>query len=112
MKITDASAILTRLAMDAGANCEEKVQQHTSKFIRSAKKVTDEFDGEVQIELYGHWTMEDAQAWVDMGIKQAIYHRSRDAELAGVSWTEEDLYKMQNLSNSGIGIIHHWWYCS
>ncbi len=48
--------------------------------------------------------MEDAQAWVDMGIKQAIYHRSRDAKggSPGVSWTEEDLIKMQKLSDIGI----------
>ncbi|MFA0054278.1 3-keto-L-gulonate-6-phosphate decarboxylase UlaD [Vibrio echinoideorum] len=102
MKITDASAILTRLAMDAGANWVTVSAAAHIETIRSAKKVTDQFGGEVQIELYGHWTMEDAQAWFDMGIKQAIYHRSRDAELAGVSWTEEDLHKMQNLSDIGI----------
>ncbi len=37
-----------------------------------------------------------------LGISQAIYHRSRDAELAGVGWTEEDLVKMRALSAMGI----------
>jgi 3-dehydro-L-gulonate-6-phosphate decarboxylase len=37
-----------------------------------------------------------------MGITQAIYHRSRDAELAGVTWTDADLIKMQQLSDLGI----------
>ncbi|MCW8346604.1 3-keto-L-gulonate-6-phosphate decarboxylase UlaD [Vibrio sp. ZSDZ65] len=102
MKITDASAILSRLAMEAGANWVTVSAAAHIETIRAAKKVTDEFNGEVQIELYGHWTLEDAKAWVDMGITQAIYHRSRDAELAGVSWTEADLEKMHKLSELGI----------
>ena len=102
MKITDASAILTRLAMQAGANWVTVSAAAHIETIRSAKKVTDEFNGEVQIELYGHWTLDDAKDWVEMGITQAIYHRSRDAELAGVSWTDEDLKKMKSLSDLGI----------
>ncbi|NNN43977.1 MULTISPECIES: 3-keto-L-gulonate-6-phosphate decarboxylase UlaD [Vibrio] len=102
MKITDASAILARLAMEAGANWVTVSAAAHIETIRSAKRVTDEFNGEVQIELYGHWTMEDAKAWIEMGITQAIYHRSRDAELAGISWTQQDLNKMQELSNLGI----------
>ncbi len=52
MKILDASAILTRLAMDAGANWVTVSAAAHIETIRSAKKVTDRFDGEVQIELY------------------------------------------------------------
>jgi 3-dehydro-L-gulonate-6-phosphate decarboxylase len=102
MKITDASAILSRLAMEAGANWVTVSAAAHIETIRSAKNVADEFHGEIQIELYGHWTFEDAKAWVDMGITQAIYHRSRDAELAGVSWTQEDLAKMTQLSDLGL----------
>jgi len=102
MKITDASAILAKLAMQAGANWITVSAAAHIETIRSAKKVTDEFNGEVQIELYGHWTLDDAKDWVEMGITQAIYHRSRDAELAGVNWTEGDLKKMQSLSGLGI----------
>jgi len=102
MKITDASAILTRLALEAGANWVTVSAAAHIETIRAAKKVTDQYGGEIQIELYGHWTFSDAQQWVDMGITQAIYHRSRDAELAGVSWTEQDLIKMSRLSEIGI----------
>jgi len=102
MKITDASAILAKLAMQAGANWVTVSAAAHIETIRSAKKVTDQFNGEVQIELYGHWTLDDAKDWVEMGITQAIYHRSRDAELAGVNWTEADLEKMQSLSDLGI----------
>lgn len=102
MKITDASAILTRLAMQAGANWVTVSAAAHIETIRAAKKITDEFKGEVQIELYGNWTYDDASDWVAMGIRQAIYHRSRDAELAGVNWTENDLVKLKKLSDLGL----------
>ena len=62
----------------------------------------DRYDGEIQIELYGNWTMEDVQIWRNLGISQAIYHRSRDAELSGVTWNKNDLEKMYQLSQKGI----------
>jgi 3-dehydro-L-gulonate-6-phosphate decarboxylase len=102
MKITDASVILTKIALAAGANWVTVSAAAHIETIRAAYKVAQEYSGEVQIELYGHWTLDDAKAWVEMGITQAIYHRSRDAELAGVTWTREDLMKMKALSDLGI----------
>ena len=78
----------------------------------ACKKVADDFNAahpelkvkkEIQIEIYGNWTVEkDAQEWVDLGVKQAIYHRSRDAELAGKGWTAEDIELMKQLSAKGL----------
>ena len=65
----------------------------------------DQYNGEIQIELYGNWTMKDVQNWRDLGISQAIYHRSRDAELSGVTWNKDDLEKMHQLSEKGIALI-------
>ncbi|MGL4858260.1 MAG: 3-keto-L-gulonate-6-phosphate decarboxylase UlaD [Enterobacteriaceae bacterium] len=102
MKITDGGAILTRLALEAGANWVTVSAAAHIATITACKKVADELGGEIQIELYGNWTMDNARQWVELGIKQAIYHRSRDAELAGVNWTEEDLIRMRELSELGL----------
>ncbi|MFV0448472.1 MAG: 3-keto-L-gulonate-6-phosphate decarboxylase UlaD [Vibrio sp.] len=102
MKTTDGGAILSRMAFEAGADWITVSAAAHIATIEVCKKVADEFNSEIQIELYGNWTMEDAQAWVDLGITQAIYHRSRDAELAGVGWTGEDLEKMRKLSDLGL----------
>lgn len=102
MKTTDGGAILARMAFEAGADWITVSAAAHIATIAACKKVADELNGEIQIELYGHWTMDDAQAWVDLGITQAIYHRSRDAELAGVGWSEDDLSKMRQLSDLGI----------
>ncbi|EJE8691331.1 TPA: 3-dehydro-L-gulonate-6-phosphate decarboxylase [Vibrio vulnificus] len=102
MKTTDGGAILARMAFEAGADWITVSAAAHIATIKACKKVADEFNGEIQIEIYGNWTMQDAQAWVDLGITQAIYHRSRDAELAGVGWTEADLHKMRELSQLGL----------
>ena len=60
--------------------------------------------GEIQVELYGDWTYEQAQLWLDAGINQAIYHQSRDALLAGETWGEKDLNKVKKLIEMGFKV--------
>jgi len=102
MKTTDGGAILSRMAFEAGADWITVSAAAHIATIEACKKVADECNSEIQIEIYGNWTMNDAISWGNLGITQAIYHRSRDAELAGVGWTEKDLAKMHQLSELGI----------
>ncbi|MDE1325144.1 3-keto-L-gulonate-6-phosphate decarboxylase UlaD [Vibrio aestuarianus] len=102
MKTTDGGAILARMAFEAGADWITVSAAAHIATIGACKNIADELGREIQIEIYGNWTFADAQAWVDLGITQAIYHRSRDAELAGISWTNEDLEKMHQLSELGL----------
>lgn len=102
MKITDGGAILSRMAFEAGADWLTVSAAAHIATIAACKKVADEFGREIQIEIYGNWTFDDAKKWVDLGIRQAIYHRSRDAELAGVGWTHDDIEKMHQLSALGL----------
>jgi 3-dehydro-L-gulonate-6-phosphate decarboxylase len=66
----------------------------------AAKNVMDD----IQVELYGDWTFEQAQQWFDNDIKQVVYHQSRDALLAGKKWSEEDLNKIQRLIDLGFKV--------
>lgn len=102
MKTTDGGAILARMAFEAGADWITVSAAAHIATIGACKNIADELGREIQIEIYGNWTFTDAQAWIDLGITQAIYHRSRDAELAGISWTNEDLEKMRRLSELGL----------
>ena len=65
--------------------------------------------GEIQIELYGDWTFEQAQLWLDAGISQAIYHQSRDALLAGETWGEKDLNKVKKTHRHGLPCVCNRW---
>ncbi|WP_228306086.1 glycogen/starch/alpha-glucan phosphorylase, partial [Klebsiella michiganensis] len=42
------------------------------------------------IELTGYWTWGQAQEWREAGVQQVVYHRSRDAQAAGVAWGDAD----------------------
>lgn len=111
LKTTDAGAVLAKMAFDAGADWLTVSAAAHPATKAACKKVADEFNAanpdlkvkkEIQIEIYGNWTLEDAKQWREFGVTQAIYHRSRDAELAGKGWTAEDIELMKALSALGI----------
>ncbi|KUJ00361.1 3-keto-L-gulonate-6-phosphate decarboxylase UlaD [Vibrio sp. MEBiC08052] len=102
MKLLDAGETLAEMAFANGANWVTVGAAAHIETIRSAQRVAQQFDGEIQIELFGHWTIEDAKLWVESGVTQAIYHRSRDAQAAGVGWGEHDLVQMEQLSEVGL----------
>lgn len=112
LKTTDGGAILAKMAFEAGADWLTVSAAAHIATIAACKKVADEINAtqqltrpkEIQIEIYGNWTFEDAAEWVKLGIKQAIFHRSRDAELAGKGWTDEDIEKMVRLEAIGLEV--------
>lgn len=104
MKTTDAGSILAEMAFKAGADWLTVSAAAHIATIESCKKVADRYNKEIQIEIYGNWTFDDARAWVGLGITQAIYHRSRDAEAAGKGWTDDDLTTMKKLSDLGLSL--------
>ena len=71
---------------------------------KGALDVAKEFNGDVQIELTGYWTREQAQEWREAGIQQVVYHRSRDARVAGVAWGEADINAIKRLSDMGFKV--------
>ncbi len=101
MKLLDAGETLAHMAFEHGANYITVGAAAHIATVQAAKAVADEFNGEVQIELFGKWDMDDAKAWLDSGITQAIYHRSKDAQSAGQNWSEQDLKTMSQLSELG-----------
>ena len=83
-KIADAGKILSRMCFEANADWVTVICCADINTAKGALDVAKEFNGDVQIELTGYWTWEQAQQWRDAGIQQVVYHRSRDAQAAGV----------------------------
>ncbi len=111
LKTTDGGAILAKMAFEAGADWLTVSAAAHPATKAACKKVADEINilhpelkipKEIQIEIYGNWTLNDAQEWLNLGVTQAIYHRSRDAELAGKGWTQTDIDLMKALSDMGL----------
>ena len=99
-KCADAGGTVAKNNAVRGADWMTCICSATIPTMKAARKAIEDINpdkGEIQVELYGDWTYDQAQQWLDAGISQAIYHQSRDALLAGETWGEKDLNKVKNL---------------
>lgn len=101
-KVADAGETLAQQAFKAGANWMTVICAAPLATIQTAHNVAQEYQAEIQIELFGNWSFEDAKSWYQSGIRQAIYHRGRDAQASGQQWGQEDLDRMKQLSDIGL----------
>lgn len=99
-KCADAGGTVAKNCADAGADWMTCICSATLPTMKAAAVEVDQ----IQVELYGDWTYEQAQNWLDAGIDQAIYHQSRDALLAGDTWGEKDLSKVKKLVEMGFRV--------
>jgi 3-keto-L-gulonate-6-phosphate decarboxylase len=106
IKGADAGKTLAELCFGAGADIMTAICSADINTMIAMKKVGLSYgpDKDVQVELYGDWTFEDAQMWLDNGINQLVYHRSRDAELAGKTWGPVDFEKIGKLCEMGFKV--------
>jgi len=106
IKGADAGLVLADICFKAGADTMTAICCADVNTMISMLKVGKTYgeDKDVQVELYGDWTFEQAQSWLDNGLTQVVYHRSRDAELAGKSWGEEDFTKIGKLCDMGFKV--------
>ncbi|CAI1508960.1 3-keto-L-gulonate-6-phosphate decarboxylase UlaD [Serratia proteamaculans] len=102
LKVADAGGTLAQQAFSHGANWMTVICAAPLTTMASALEVAQQHQGEIQIELFGRWTLDDARQWRELGIRQAIYHRGRDAQASGQTWSQQDLDLMKALSDLGI----------
>ncbi|MEG1210870.1 MAG: 3-keto-L-gulonate-6-phosphate decarboxylase UlaD [Leclercia sp.] len=101
-KVADAGETLTQQALDAGANWMTIICAAPLATVEKGHAAAAARGGEIQIELFGNWTFDDARDWYRTGVRQAIYHRGRDAQASGQLWGEADLARMKTLSDIGL----------
>ncbi|MDF0478945.1 3-keto-L-gulonate-6-phosphate decarboxylase UlaD [Vagococcus sp. PNs007] len=99
-KCADAGTTVAKNVAEGGANWMTAICSATLPTMEAALKEVDE----LQVELYGDWTLEQAKEWYKLGISQVIYHQSRDALLAGGSWGKKDLNQVQALIDLGFKV--------
>jgi 3-dehydro-L-gulonate-6-phosphate decarboxylase len=104
LKVADAGQVLAEAVFSAGASWMTVICSAPPATKAKAAEIARAHGGEIQIELYGHWTMEDAAQWRELGIRQVIYHRGRDAELAGQGWGPTDLGRIAALAEAGMEV--------
>jgi len=99
-KCADAGGTVAKNCKNSGADWMTVICCATIPTMKAAAKEIDD----IQIELYGDWTFEQAEKWLAAGISQAVYHQSRDALLAGETWGEKDLEKVRKLIDMGFRV--------
>lgn len=104
LKVADAGSVLADMVFTAGADWMTVICSAPVATIEKANEIARRHDGEIQIELFGNWTFDDAREWYKVGVKQAIYHRGRDAEAAGQSWSQADIDRAKGLCDLGFEV--------
>lgn len=99
-KCADAGGTVARNVAKAGADFMTVICCATIPTMEAAQKEVKE----LQVELYGDWTYQQATEWRQIGIKQVIYHQSRDALFSGETWSEKDLSKVKTLIEMGFDV--------
>ncbi len=98
LKAADAGTTVAEIVFSQGATWMTVICCAPYATMEAALAVAKKYQGDVQIELYGDWTFEQAEKWLEIGLTQVIYHRGRDAEFAGQKWGEADLAKIRKLA--------------
>jgi 3-dehydro-L-gulonate-6-phosphate decarboxylase len=105
VRIAEAGGLISKLAFEAGANWVSVVSGATLTTVEVVVNEARKYNGDVQIELFDGWTMDDARHWRELGVGQVITHRSRDAEARGeLTWTERDFEEIRNLAELGFKV--------
>ncbi|MGA2481228.1 MAG: 3-dehydro-L-gulonate-6-phosphate decarboxylase [Spirochaetia bacterium] len=102
-KAADGGAGLAEMAFSRGATWLTIISCALTA-MKASLPVARKFSGDIQIALYGEWTMKQAEEWKHNGLKQAIYHRAFDAEAAGEDWSERDLERIKGLASMGFEV--------
>lgn len=104
LKAADAGTTVAEIVFSRGATWMTVICCAPYATMAAALEVAKSYQGDIQIELYGDWTFEQAARWQELGLTQAIYHRGRDAEFAGQKWGETDLSKIRKLTEMGFEV--------
>ena len=99
-KCADAGGTVARNVAQAGADFMTVICCATLPTMAAAQKRSPRITSRTIWRL----TMQQARQWRELGINQVIYHQSRDALLAGGSWGEKDLNKVQELIDLGFEV--------
>lgn len=102
IKAADAGSILADMCFSNGADWMTVICCAPIATVQTALAEAKKREGrDVQIELTGSWSWEEAEAWRAVGLTQVVYHRGRDAQAAGQSWSDDDLSKIRRLAEMG-----------
>ena len=102
-KIADSGSVMGAMILDEKPDLMTVICSAHISTMKAVKKEIEKrgMDTKIQIELYGHYTMDDVSAWKKAGIDQVILHHSRDIE---GGWSEEEIDQCRKLCDAGMKV--------
>ena len=104
VRVAEAGALISKMVFDAGADWISVLSSAALPTIETVAKEAFSKGGDVQIELQEDWTMEKVNQCKELGIKQLIFHKSRDAEKLGPGWDPELLGVIKSMGDQGFKV--------
>lgn len=108
-KIADAGKVFSKMFFESGADfttaicaAETPTMQDILDYAKSFNQ-TNKFaiEKDLQIEMTSNFSWEQVEKWRQIGVKQLVWHRSRDLQAAGKSWSEKDIEIVSKLASMG-----------
>jgi 3-dehydro-L-gulonate-6-phosphate decarboxylase len=102
-KIADSGSVMGAMILDGRPDLMTVIcSAHISTMLAVKKEIEKRnMDTQIQIELYGNYTMDDVESWKQAGIDQVILHHSRD--IRG-GWNEEEIAQCRKLCDAGMKV--------
>ena len=102
-KIADAGAVFGKMFYGNGATYTTVICAAELPTVQSVLNVASEYGtkNEVQIELTSHYTSDQVASWKSIGVQQLVYHRSRDSQASGITWSNDDIATIRDLARQG-----------
>lgn len=102
-KIADSGKVMAGMLLDGKPDLLTVICAANHK---TMKAVVDEIkdrnlDTEVQMELYGNWTLDEIDTWKQIGINHVVLHHSVD-ETAG--WSEAEIDLVRKLCEKDVNV--------
>lgn len=104
VRIAEAGAIIAKMVFDAQANWVSMLSSASLSTMEAVAKEAFSRGGDVQVELQDDWSLQKANAWLALGIKQVTIHRSRDAEVSHPNWDEKSIQQIRDLADQGFKV--------
>ena len=105
VRIVEAGGLIAGMAFDAGADAVTVFGGTSDTAIAAVVEQAERRAKRVQVEVFEAWSIDRARSWRELGVRELILHRSRDAERHGARpWVDRDLQRIVDAAAIGLEV--------
>ncbi len=104
VRVAEAGTLISKMVFDAGADWISVLSSASLPTIEVVVKEAFSKGGDVQIELQEGWSMDKMNACLELGVRQIIFHKSRDSEKLASGWAPDLLDLIRSMIERGFRV--------